>query len=138
MNERGLTIAEVLVTVVVIAVGFVAIASGMHVASAGVAGGQQQTAAAFLAEQRLEDVKAFALSAEAAQGWSNLASLAGGESYGSIAGYPGYRRTTEISTPAGSLTQKLATVSVFWKPVGAASTQAERSVTISFLLAARS
>lgn len=139
-DDRGMTIVEILVAVVIITVGLVAIATGMHIATAGVTAGQQHTTAAFLAEQRLEDIKAFALSVDGAQGWANVtsASFAATEAYGSIATYPAYRRTTAISTPAGSTTQKVVTVSVFWVPVSVASTNAERNVTISVLLTSRS
>jgi prepilin-type N-terminal cleavage/methylation domain-containing protein len=138
-DQRGLTIVEVLVAVVIIAVGLVAIAGGMHLATVGVATGGQHTTASFLAEQRLEDIKAFALSSDTQQGWSNVngASFGPAEAYGSIAGHPGYRRMTSISAAGGSATQKLATVSVFWTPVGSAGSQAERSVTFSVLLGAR-
>jgi Tfp pilus assembly protein PilV len=139
-DARGMTVVEVLVAVVIITVGLVAIATGMQVATAGVATGEQHTTAAFLAEQRLEDIKAFALSTDGSQGWANLTSarFASAEAYGSIATHPTYRRTTAITTPAGSTTQKVVTVSVSWVPVGVASTNAERTVTVSALLASRS
>jgi hypothetical protein len=111
----------------------------MHLATSGVATGQQQTTATFLAEQRLEDMKTFAVSPAAGQGWPNLtsASFAGDEAYGTIASHPTYRRSTTIVTPAGSTTQKLVTVSVSWTPVSVAGRNAERNVTLSSLLTAR-
>jgi len=135
-GERGITLVEVLVAVIIIAVGLVAITTGMHTATAHVANGQQHTTAALLAEQRLEDIRAFVLSLDAAQGWSNItaATFAAAETYGSIATHPAYRRTTSITAAAGSATQKLATVTVFWKPIGVASSNSERSVQFSTLL----
>jgi hypothetical protein len=138
-NERGTTVVEVLVAVVIVAVGLVALSAGLHVATAGVATGDRHTTAAFLAEQRLEDVRALALGPEGGQGWTNVTGATfGAEAYGAIAGFPAYRRTTSITAPAGSTTQKVVTVSVFWVPVGVASANAERSVTITALLASRS
>jgi prepilin-type N-terminal cleavage/methylation domain-containing protein len=139
INQRGMTLVEVLVAVAIITVGLTAVATGMQLGTAGIAAGQQETTAVFLAEQRLEDIKAFALSRDAQQGWPNVtgSSFTPAEGYGTIAGHPSYRRTTAISGAPGSATQKLATVSVFWTPVAAASSQAERSVTLSVVLGAR-
>ena len=61
-------------------------------------------------------------------------SFAAAEAYGSIATHPAFRRTTSITAAAGSATQKLAIVTVFWKPIGVASSDSERSVTFSTLL----
>jgi prepilin-type N-terminal cleavage/methylation domain-containing protein len=138
-NERGFTIVEVLVAVVIITVGLVAVAAGMHFATGGVATGQQQTVATFLAEQRLEDVKALATTNAGARGWARVtsASFPAAEGYGTIASHASYRRTTAITTPAGFPTQKVITVSVSWRPVAPARENAERSVTLSTLLASR-
>ena len=139
-NPGGMTLTEVLITIFIITIGLVAVATGMLLATAGVAAGQQQTTAAFLTEQRLEDIKAFALSTtDSAQGWTNVTSANfPAEAYNSITNYPTYRRTTTITTPVGSTTIKQVTVSVFWFPVGIAATTAERSVTATFILSSRS
>lgn len=138
-NERGMTIVEILVAAVIITVGLVAVATGMQIATAGVATGQQHTTATFLAEQRLEDMKAFAVSNAPGQGWANVttASFPAAEAYGTIPTYATYRRTTTIVTPAGFPTQKVVTVSVLWMPVAVAGQNAERSVTVSALLTSR-
>jgi prepilin-type N-terminal cleavage/methylation domain-containing protein len=60
-GERGFTLAEVLVAVVVILVGLVAIASGFQFGTSGVATGRGETTAVFLAEQRLEQIKTVAM-----------------------------------------------------------------------------
>jgi Tfp pilus assembly protein PilV len=138
-NARGMTIVEILIAVFIITIGLVAVATGMLLATAGVAAGQQQTTAVFLTEQRLEDIKAFALSTDSAQGWANVTSANfPAEAYNSIANYPTYRRTTTITTPVGSTTTTQVTVSVFWFPVGIAATTAERSVTATIILSSRS
>ena len=61
-NERGFTLAEVLVATFIIVVGLVALASGFQFATNGVATGRGETVASFLAEQRLEQLKALAMS----------------------------------------------------------------------------
>ena len=137
-NERGMTLVEVLVAVTIITIGLTAIATGMQVATSGINTGQQETIAAFLAEQRLEDIKAFALSSDAAQGWANVTTTNfGAEAYDTITNYATYRRTTEIATPTA--TTKKVTVRVFWRPVAVSSAaNAERNVTVSAVFASRS
>jgi Tfp pilus assembly protein PilV len=137
-DQRGMSLVEILVAAFVITMGLVAVATGMQLATSGVAAGQQQTTATFLAEQRLEDIKSFAVSLNSTQGWANVTStnFAASEAYGTITNYPSYRRDTTITTPTA--TTKRVTVSVFWLPVGVADQNAERSVTFSVLLASRS
>lgn len=136
-NDRGMTLVEVLIAVAIVVTGLVGVMTGMQMATSGVATGQQQTTAAFLAEQRMEDVRAFALSTNAAQGWANVTTANfPAEAYGAITNYTTYRRTTTITTPTA--TTKLVVVSVFWVPVGvSASANAERSVIVRTVLASR-
>jgi prepilin-type N-terminal cleavage/methylation domain-containing protein len=129
-NERGMTLVEVLVAVVIITIGLTAVATGMQLATGGITAGQQETTALFLAEQRLEDIKAFALSTAAAQGFTNVTSANFPvESYGGIANYTAYRRTVTITDP--SATMKRVTVDVFYFPVAVASSNTERQVSVS-------
>jgi prepilin-type N-terminal cleavage/methylation domain-containing protein len=60
-GQRGFTLAEVLVAVVIIMVGLVAVASGFQYATSGVATGRGETIAIFLAEQRIEQLKTVAM-----------------------------------------------------------------------------
>ena len=138
-NERGMTLVELLVAAFIITVGLVAIGGGFQIATSGVATGQQQTIATLLAEQRLEAIKAFAVSTAGGQGFANVTStnFAATEDYGAITNYTTYRRTTTITNPTTST--KRITVSVFWRPVAVSgTTNAERDVTVSVVLASRS
>ena len=138
-NQRGMTLVELLVAVFIITVGLVAIGSGFQLATSGVAAGQQQTTATFLAEQRLESIKSFAVSTNSGQGLANVTStnFPAAEAYGTIANYTTYRRTTTITSPTG--TTKRVTVEVYWRPVAVSSTaNAERNVTVSVMLSSRS
>jgi prepilin-type N-terminal cleavage/methylation domain-containing protein len=149
-NERGLTLIELMVAVFIITVGLVAVATGMQIATAGVTEGQQMSTATFLAEQRLEDIKSFALSTGSTQGWSNVNStnFPATEAYGTITAntgtgngggtsYAAYRRTTTINNSTS--TTKTVTVEVFFVPVSVSSTtNAERSVIVTTVVASRS
>jgi prepilin-type N-terminal cleavage/methylation domain-containing protein len=131
-NERGMTLVEVLVAITVLTVGLTAIATGMQLGTSGISQAQQETTATFLAEQRLEDVKAFALSTDTSppQGYANVtAANFPAEGYGTIpGGYAGYRRTTTIADP--SATMKVVTVRVFYRPVSQSAGANEREVAI--------
>jgi prepilin-type N-terminal cleavage/methylation domain-containing protein len=138
VNERGMTLVELLVAVFIITVGLVAIGAGFQIATVGVAVGQQQTTATLLAEQRLESIRSYLMSSSGTQGFANITStnFAAAEAYGSIANYTTYRRSTTITDPTA--TTKRVTVEVFWRPVAVSSTtNAERSVVVSALLSSR-
>ena len=60
-DERGFTLAEVLLATAIILVGLVAVATGFQFATSGVATGRGETVAVFLAEQRLEQLKTTAM-----------------------------------------------------------------------------
>src|SRR5688572_32005011 len=56
-DERGLTLAEILVATVVISIGLVGLAVVIPLSSYGVHEGNAMSTATFLAEQRLEEVR---------------------------------------------------------------------------------
>lgn len=131
-DEGGFTLAELLVAMVVLAVGLVAVASGFSYGLAGVEAGKQQTTATFLAEQGLEQIKGTAFV-------SITAATFPAEGYGAITGAPGYRRTVTVTdAPAGVTNTKRVDVSVFYRPVtGWGVLTAERQVRLSTLVASR-
>jgi prepilin-type N-terminal cleavage/methylation domain-containing protein len=57
MNERGMTLLEVLVAVGIISVGLVALSSAIPIAAYGIQEGKQLSTATFLATQRMEQVR---------------------------------------------------------------------------------
>src|SRR5437660_697298 len=97
------------------------------------------TPAVFLTEQRLEQLKALALT-----DWTNAALNAGTttENYGTIANAPAYQRVTTITnSPGGTCTAncKRVQVSVFYKPVtGRGQLDQERRVDVITMLVSRS
>jgi prepilin-type N-terminal cleavage/methylation domain-containing protein len=118
-GERGFTLTEVLVAAFVLAVGLTAVVTGLQYARSGLEAARGETMAAFLAEQRLEHLKATSLVS-----WSAMDLHAGTtvEDYGSIAGASAYRRETTIADdPGGPCVEgcKLARVTVSYRPVTA-------------------
>jgi Tfp pilus assembly protein PilV len=75
-DERGFTLPEVLTAAVILMVGLVAVAAGFQYATAGVATGRGETVATFLAEQRIEQLKAVALTNYTGP-WTGLSLTAG-------------------------------------------------------------
>ena len=138
-QEGGFTLAEVLVATFVLAIGLAAVVTGFQYATSGIETGKGETTAAFLSEQRLEQLKALALT-----DWTNAALNAGTttEAYGTIANASAYRRVTTITNnPGGTCTAncKLVQVSVFYKPLtGRGQLDQERQVDIITMLASRS
>ena len=94
-GERGFSLAEVLVAGVIVTVGLSAVASGMAGAARAVATARAETTAVFLAEARLEELRAAALA-----DWSGAA-LTSGLSSDVVPG--GYRRLTTVTDDTDSL-----------------------------------
>lgn len=154
-DERGFTLAEVLVATVVIMVGLVAVATGFQFATSGVATGRSETAAAFLAEQRLETLKATAISdfdglvagttTEFCQ-TSDIGATGSNCQTSAITGTAAYERTTTITDNPGGFgcsgtppeICKRIRVSVTYRPVTAAGDLSqERMVDLFALVAPR-
>src|SRR6266852_7172370 len=57
VNQAGMSLAEILVACVIIAIGLVGLLSAVPTASYGIQEGRQLSTAAFLANQRLEQVR---------------------------------------------------------------------------------
>jgi prepilin-type N-terminal cleavage/methylation domain-containing protein len=141
--QAGFTLAEILVACAIISVGLVAVATGFGVGVDGVEAGRQQSAAVFLAEQRVEQVKEMAVK-QANLGAVNHTNLAATEAYTSIPGAARYRRTTRIcpgdaGCPAlGGAPGVLVTVTVFYQPVtGRGVLTTERQVSLDVYLTPR-
>ena len=73
-GQAGFTIIEVLVAIVFVSVGIVAVLSSLSAGVSGVDRGRRSTTALFLSEQRMEQIKGFALSKNPVQGWANVGS----------------------------------------------------------------
>lgn len=128
----GLTLLEVIFAIALLSVGLLAVAVAFPAGISGVEQGRQQTTAVFLAEQRLEEIKA--------TDFSNItAANFPAEAFGTIATYPQFRRTVTItSSPGGVANTVRVDVSVFYRPVMSFGVlTAEREVRLSTLVADR-
>ena len=137
---RGFTLAEVLIATAFVMVAFASVGVGFLRGTSSVETGRQQTTALYLAEQRLEQIKAWSLSTVAGQGFSSVATggaCCGNDGYNTIASYGNYRRT--VSVTSSSSTNKVLSVSVFYFPVNPSGGHAgnERRVDVSTLITNR-
>jgi prepilin-type N-terminal cleavage/methylation domain-containing protein len=132
LDQRGFTLPEVLVALSIITVGLMAMAAGLQQATALLETGRQQTMALFLAQQRLEQVKAVAL-------W-NFDGLVS-PSFpveDPVGGYPAYRRTVDITPTAGVADAVRVKVTVAYRPITVApGIPRERVVTLATVMSRR-
>jgi prepilin-type N-terminal cleavage/methylation domain-containing protein len=140
-SQAGFTLAELLAAVFVISLGLVAVGAGFATAIQGVETSRQQTTATFLAEQRLEQVRATLLgnSLVACMGFANITTACfPAQAYSSITNAPGYRSTVTVTNYIvnGNIARKRVDVEVFYRPIVAWGVlAAERSVRLSTLVA---
>jgi prepilin-type N-terminal cleavage/methylation domain-containing protein len=136
-GQAGFTLAEILVACAIISLGLVAVAMGFGVGVDGVEAGRQESTAVFLAEQRIEQAKDLAMR-QTGLAQLVVGNLPASEAYGSIAGAPGYRRTSVITDNPTGLQGKRVDVTVFYRPVtGRGVLSTERLVSLSIFLASR-
>ena len=136
-DTRGFSLAETLMATAMLIVGVAVVLSALMYGVAGVEGSRGTSTAVFLAEQKLEQVRAFAVSTAAAQGFSNLNSAAF-PAETSITGYPNYRRTVTITPNAGGNADlQLINVTVFYKPIKSTGLSAETSMSVQSLVSRR-
>ena len=129
-EESGFTLVEILVAVFILMIGLVAVMQWFPLGTAGVETGRRQSTAVFLAEQQIEQIKAFALSTAAGQGFANMPlcnPCAGAAPFGpappnfnTIPGYPEYSRTVTIAN-GPTVTTRLVRVQVQYRRVTAQS-----------------
>lgn len=164
VNERGVTLAEILVAVAVIGIGLVGLLAVVPLATYGVQEGNQLSTATFLAEQRLEQVRNAV--------WDEVKNLdclgvgptaapttntcdRGSCTLGAactpfpdeptVTGYPGYARTVRVidcgTTACGGVLDsglRLAVVSVSYLPMtGTGVASNTKTIRLSLLIARR-
>jgi prepilin-type N-terminal cleavage/methylation domain-containing protein len=137
-GQAGFTLMEVVVAAAVLSLSIVAVLSATTLGFGSVNAGRQSSTALFLAEARMEQVRAFVVSTTPGQGLANLTAAAfPDEAYSTIAGYPQYRRTVTINNATGIANTAFVQVRVFYRASGPAGLGPETSVMATTLLALR-
>jgi prepilin-type N-terminal cleavage/methylation domain-containing protein len=158
-DDRGLTLAEILVALAIIGVGLVGLAVVIPVSSYGVQEGNQLSTATFLAEQMIERTRAVAWTGTPATdclgvSTGDAAPVPTGATCNGVAttqfpdeaavnGYPSYRRMVRVincaATPCAGVTNaglRRVTVTVTYRGLSAAGQAAsDKTVTLEWLVA---
>ena len=122
-TDSGFTLIEVMIAAALVLVGVVAVMAWLPLAAQGLETGRRQSTAIFLAEQRLEQIKAWNASVAGGQGYASialgsptLAACCAAEDYNTITGYARFRR--QVNVVAGpTANTKSVQVQVFYRPV---------------------
>ncbi len=139
-HEPGLTLVEVVIALGILSIGLTALAATFPMAFNTLHAARQSSTAIFLALQKLEEVKAFVVSENPAQGFANVTARAfPAEPYDTIPGYPRYRRQATIVNPlTAPANTKVVQVTVFYRPMTEAGlAPVEAAVSLSTLIASR-
>ena len=138
-DTRGVSLTEVLVASALLLITIAAVFSSLAYGVNGVESSRESSTAVFLAEQRLEEVRAYAVSTAATQGFANLGSTSfPAQAYGSITGHANFRRAVTITNNAGGNADlKLVQVTVFYQPATTKGFGSETSITLTSLVSRR-
>ncbi len=140
-EETGFLLVEVLVAVALIMIGLVAVMQSYPLGVVGMDTGRRQSTGIFLAEQRLEQIKAWASSTAAGQGYASItngnpsaAACCLAQDYNSIAGYTLFRRQVNVTNGPTANTKNIQ-VQVFYRPLtGNGVSSVETQVQMSTLI----
>ena len=134
-----MTLAEVLLSAALLVMGMVAVLSAMTVGVGGVDSGRRSSSAIFLAEQRMEEIRSFAVSPAPGQGFAAVTDAAfPADGYNTMPGYGEFRRTVAITdNPGGAVNIKRVHVQVFYRPISDGRFGPETSVAVETVLALR-
>ncbi len=124
-DEAGFMLAEVLVAIALIMIGLVAVMQSYPLGVLGMDSGRRQSTGIFLAEQRIEQIKAWASSVAAGQGYASItngnpsvAACCQAEGYNAIPGYTRFRREVNVNNGPTANTKNIQ-VRVFYLPLTA-------------------
>lgn len=150
LNERGITLPEILIATVLIGLGLVGVMIVVPVAAVGIQDGSQTSLATFLAQQRLEEarhrtwtaaedclgVSASATDEPAPAGTCGGSTAATFTDEAPVTGYTQYSRVTRITDVEDGL--RRVTVTVSYQPItGTGVGSYDKTVILEWLVARR-
>jgi len=123
-EQSGFTLVELLAAIAILMIGLVAVMQWFPLGTAGVETGRRQSTGVFLAEQKLEQIKAWSLSTAAGAGQGFDTVVQGGaccanDGFNTIPGYPEYSRTVTITPDPASPTRRVVRVQIQYRRVTA-------------------
>lgn len=104
--DRGFTLVEVLIAIILFAIGLLSIASLVTAVIRSNALGKQITTATSLSQQKLEEYTY--------KGYSSCTTGTTTDPFDTIPNFPGYKRVVTVSSPVSNM--KKVTVDVYRKP----------------------
>ncbi|MGH7208913.1 MAG: type IV pilus modification PilV family protein [Nitrospiraceae bacterium] len=135
-DEAGVTLAEILIAFAVIMIGLAAVMQAFPLATQGTDTGRRQSTAAFLAEQKIEEIRAWSLAPPLPppplKGFDNMPASCGAapdpacppgtpfafQDFNTIPGYPEYSRTVIVQNgPSPTGNTRLVRVTVSYRRV---------------------
>jgi len=121
-NERGVTLVELMVAMMLLAIALTGLASSYPLAMQAVTGGGFQTTATLLAQQCIELAKSMP--------YDRLPLDLAGNCPASPSGYPGFTRSVAVATASPTATTTTVTVTVNFR-----STQGQVQTSVATILA---
>jgi prepilin-type N-terminal cleavage/methylation domain-containing protein len=125
-RDAGLSLVELMVAMMLLGIALMGLAAAFAPGRMAIQQGDQATTATFLARRILEDMRNRAYDLDTDE-LVNGATFPAATGYGSISGYPNYRRTIAFANNTPETGTKTATVVIFYKN----SSGVEQSVTLS-------
>ena len=125
-RDAGLSMVELMVALMLLGIALMGLAAAFGPGRMAVQQGDQATTATFLARRVLEDMRNRAYDLDTDE-LVNSAMFPAASGYGTITGFPSYRRTITFANNTPEAGTKTATVVIFYRN----SSGVEQSVTLS-------
>jgi prepilin-type N-terminal cleavage/methylation domain-containing protein len=125
-RDAGLSMVELMVALMLLGIALMGLAAAFGPGRMAVQQGDQATTATFLARQVMEDMRNRAYDLDSDE-LVNGATFPAASAYGSLSGFPSYRRTITFANDTPEAGTKTATVVIFYRN----SSGVEQSVTLS-------
>jgi prepilin-type N-terminal cleavage/methylation domain-containing protein len=127
-RQAGVSLVELMVALLLLGVALMGLAAAFAPGRMAIQGGDQATTATFLARQVLEDMRnrAYDLDGDELVNGTTFPATTG---YGSISGYPAFRRTITFTNDSPEVNTKTVAVAVIYRN----SSGVEQAVTLTMI-----